>query len=201
MCIVKDCTNKVFAKGYCSKHYSQLYRNGKILERSVKDLNEIKINGDYTEIALYNKGGKIIDTAIIDKEDIEKVKNYKWYRTDKQRSTYYCNNNKIGRLHRLILDIDDLNIIIDHINHNGLDNRKDNLRICTTAQNIRNCNIPKNNKSGYKGVYFDNNRQKWVAQITIKNKTISLGRYDSIEKAIEARLYGEREYYEGFGNQ
>lgn len=121
MCIVNGCEKKPIAKGYCSKHYSQIKRHGKILQRTNKDLNDIKIYGNYAEIVLYSNGGKIIDSAIIDAEDVKKVNKYKWHRTDKQRKTYYCSNNKIGKLHRLILNINDPAIIVDHINHNGLD--------------------------------------------------------------------------------
>ncbi len=192
MCIIEGCNNKVLANGLCSKHYSQMRRHGKIFEYSYKDKrNHIEIKEDYAEIYL------------IDLEDIDLIKNIKWHKSELQRSTYYCiSNGKQGkRIHRLILNITDPSVIVDHINHNGLDNRKSNLRICNNSQNICNCHIPKNNKSGYKGVYWSENRQKWCAQISINNKTKNLGRFTNYEDAIKTRNKAAIEYYGEFANE
>ena len=73
----------------------------------------------------------------------------------------YCKSNSAGQLHRFILNLTKENTeIVDHINGDPLDNRKNNLRLCTNQENIRNCKIPKNNKSGHKGVYWCSNRNK-----------------------------------------
>lgn len=90
--------------------------------------------------------------------------------------------------------------VIDHINHNGLDNRKCNLRICTNQENICNCEIPKNNKSGCKGVYWAKYKQKWTVQVTINNKTKYIGRYENLEDAIKARQEASKKYYGDFAN-
>lgn len=92
------------------------------------------------------------------------------------------------------------NMVIDHINHNGLDNRKCNLRICTNQENICNCEIPKNNKSGCKGVYWAKDKQKWTVQVTINNKTKYIGRYTNLEDAIKARQEASKKYYGDFAN-
>lgn len=179
-------------------------RYGKIFKYSYKDkTNHIELLDDHAEIYLINKNNEVCGKTLIDLEDVEKVKHIKWHRTDLQRSTYYCSssNCKIKKLHRLIMEVSDPNIVVDHINHNGLDNRKSNLRICTNQQNICNCNIPKNNKSGHKGVYWAKDKHKWTAQITINNKTKYLGRYDNIEDAIEARKKAAKEYYGEFANE
>jgi len=198
MCKVEGCNNKVLAKGYCSKHYTQLRKHGRILERTNADPNEIIKYEDYAEIILYDKNQKECGRALIDLEDIDKIKDIKWHKSEKQRSTFYCINSKFGRLHRFILDITDKNIFVDHINHNGLDNRKSNLRTCCNAENICNCHTPKNNKSGCKGVYYCKERGKWAAQVTINNKTKSLGRFDTYEEAVKVRLKAEKEYYGEF---
>ena len=91
-------------------------------------------------------------------------------------------------------------MVVDHINHNGLDNRKSNLRICTNQENICNCEIPKNNKSGCKGVYWAKDKNKWTVQVTINNKTIYIGRYTNLEEAIEARKEASKKYYNEFAN-
>ena len=84
---------------------------------------------------------------------------------------------------------------VDHINGNKLDNRKENLRICTHTENMWNTKTPKTNKSGIKGVHWQEDRQKWSAQIAYKNKTIALGRFDSFEDAVKARLNAEKKYH------
>ena len=203
-CSVENCHNKVMAKGLCSKHYSQLRRYGKIFKYSSRDkTNHIEILEDHAEIFLIDKNNEICAKALIDLDDVDKVKNIKWHRSDLQRSTYYCisNNSEWCRIHRLIMGVTDKDIVVDHINHNGLDNRKSNLRICTSGQNTCNCLTSKNNKSGHKGVYWSKERKKWCAQISINNKTKGLGRYDTIEEAIEAREKAAKEYYGEFANE
>lgn len=203
-CSVENCHNKVMAKGLCSKHYSQLRRYGKIFKYSSRDkTNHIEILENHAEIFLIDKNNEICAKALIDLDDVDKVKNIKWHRSDLQRSTYYClsNDPEWKRIHRLIMGVTDKNIVVDHINHNGLDNRKSNLRICTSGQNTCNCLTSKNNKSGHKGVYWSKERKKWCAQISINNKTKGLGRYDTIEEAIEARKKAAKEYYGEFANE
>lgn len=203
-CIVENCEKEAIAKGYCSKHYTQIKRYGKIFKYSYRDkTNHIEIVDDHAEIFLIDRNNEICAKAIIDIEDIDKVKNIKWHRSDLQRNTYYCtsNNRDYRRLHRLILGITDPNIFIDHINHNGLDNRKENLRICTNQENIQNCLTPKNNKSGCKGVYWSKDRNKWTVQVSINHKTKYIGRYDSYEEAVKARKEAALEYYGQFANE
>ncbi len=77
---------------------------------------------------------------------------------------------------------------IDHINHDGLDNRLENLRLVTVSQNQHNRIINKNNSSGYKGVYFHKQRQKWHAEIMIGRKKKSLGLHEDPEDAHRAYL-------------
>lgn len=90
---------------------------------------------------------------------------------------------------------------IDHIDGNTLNNAVTNLRLATNTENQRNrTSKNKNNKSSYKGVTWDKNRNKWLAQISVNGKNKFLGRYDSLEKAAstydKAALiyYGEFSY-------
>ena len=89
-------------------------------------------------------------------------------------------------LHRLLLKEDNPKISIDHCNGDTLNNKKFNLRKCSNRDNIRNQKIHKNNKSGYKGVCWIKDRNKWKASINIekyKNKHIGYFK-DKIEAAI-----------------
>ncbi|WP_426607453.1 HNH endonuclease [Pantoea anthophila] len=73
--------------------------------------------------------------------------------------------------------------ILDHINRNRSDNRLANLRIATHSQNMQNRKMQKNNKSGYRGVSWDEKYGKWRARISSEGKCINLGYFDSAEKA------------------
>ena len=82
-CKVEGCNNKHHAKGYCKKHYLQMKRHGQILDRTIYDPNEIIEHEDYAEIILYDKQGKETARALIDLDDVDKVKDYKWGLTDR----------------------------------------------------------------------------------------------------------------------
>ena len=89
-------------------------------------------------------------------------------------------------MHRAVIDAPE-GLFVDHINHNGLDNRKRNLRIVTTQQNIWNTRGRDNNiSSKYKGVSWHKNKQKWEARIRIDNKPKYLGYFDDEKEAAEA---------------
>ena len=78
---------------------------------------------------------------------------------------------------------------VDHINRNKLDNRSENLRLIVPEKNYWNRGIQSNNKTGYKGVSYDTNRNKYLAAVCRNRKTVHLGRFDT---AIEAaRAYNE----------
>ena len=109
---------------------------------------------------------------------------------------YFQHRTKQGiiEMHRFIMNFPK-GKYVDHINHNTLDNRKCNLRICNNADNLRNGKIRTNNKSGYNGICFDKNRNKWLVGIKVNYKRIFLGRYDKIEDAIKARKEAEEKYF------
>ena len=89
-------------------------------------------------------------------------------------------------MHRVVAGAPE-GLFVDHINHNGLDNRRANLRIVTAKQNSWNTRLGwKQGKSKYKGVGWDENAQKWRASIYIHNKLKHLGRFESEKEAAEA---------------
>ena len=194
-CSVKGCNGKHKAKGYCNKHYIQMKRRGKILDRSIKDPNEIIEYEDHAEIVMHNKQHEETGRAIIDLNDVDKVRGYKW----SLRKTGYVISGGGMFLHRLIMNPPD-NMVIDHINHNPLDNRKENLRICTQQQNSMNKAISSNNTSGVTGVYFDKRRNKWMTYITYNNRRIFLGYCNTKEDAIETRRAAEIKYFGDYRN-
>ena len=143
----------------------------------------------------YDSNGK---EFYFDKEFIDDVKKYCWiigkhgYVEAREKGS-----NKIVKMHRLITKCPD-NMVVDHINHNKADNRISNLRICEWADNTRNHKVPKNSTTGISGVSWHKKTSKWQARITINGKRISLGVFDNIEDARQARLKAELEYFGEF---
>ena len=88
-------------------------------------------------------------------------------------------------------------MVVDHINHNKLDNRKENLRICEHQENTYNKGLCSTNTSGVTGVTWDKLRNKWIAHIKGKN----LGRFNTKEEAIKVRKQAEIEYFGEFRNK
>lgn len=95
-------------------------------------------------------------------------------------------NNKEIRLHRFIMNVLYTDIEIDHINGDKLDNRKINLRKSSHSQNHQNRGLDGQNTSGFRGVCWDKNRNKWKASCTLKGHLHNLGRYDNILDAAKA---------------
>ena len=100
-------------------------------------------------------------------------------------------------MHREVLHVPE-GLFVDHINHNGCDNRKANLRPATPADNARNALYPKiNTTSKYRGVSYNKKKKRWRAQLSINNKKKQIGYFrDEIEAAkaydkAAKRYYGE----------
>ena len=139
--------------------------------------------------------------ALVDPEDFELLSQLKWHIHEKHnikyaRHTYY-RSGKYGTclMHRLVLNAPD-NLIVDHINGDGLDNRKANLRLCTHSENLLN-RSPRRGTSIYKGVYWHNKDRRWTATISKDGKRRRIGGFTSEIEAAKAydkaakELHGE----------
>lgn len=139
-------------------------------------------------------GGKKGGIALVSDEDYEKVKNYYWNNGNRQVITNI--NKKTVSLHRFIMK-PKKNEIVDHINFNYFDNRRENLRICTKAENVRHQRKQKRSTSGFKGVNYKKREDRWQARITFNKKLIHIGYFDTAENAANAydymakKLFGE----------
>ena len=137
---------------------------------------QIVINGNMTRCVLNDGAIFLLDT-----EDLNVLDGNNW-RVDKMG---YIRSGHNNLLHRMILK-PFKGKVVDHINGNPSDNRKNNLRIGSQKQNSYNTRLSKNNKTGFKGVSWDKYRNRYAACICVDGCTKHLGRYDTKEEAADA---------------
>jgi hypothetical protein len=133
--------------------------------------------------------------ATVDARDYKRVSQYKWCALSKSGAPYAVRRTKDGRMvymHREIMGAPK-GSVVDHIDHNTLNNRRCNLRVCTQAQNHANAG-PRGSASGFVGVKRVG--KKWEAEINWKGKRYYLGRYDD---PVEAAKVRDRKAYELHG--
>ena len=146
-----------------------------------------------------------------DDEDALIVEAHTWgILKDPRKLTYYAKTHikekqkkdKTVLIHRLLYGLTDRSIQIDHINHNGLDNRRENLRLCNNTQNTQHTHSHRGSFSQYKGVWFDKRSKQslsfWVAEIKINRKKISLGYFKTERDAAFAYNKAALEYFGEF---
>lgn len=134
---------------------------------------------------------------LIDEADVALVLDRHWHciRDKKRRTMYLVNQRSTNtprylRMHRLILGVTDPSVVVDHINGNGLDNRRANLRLCNSFLNAQNRKKNKNNTSGFIGVTFRKRAQKYEARIMFNRIMYALGSYSTAVEA--ARAYNKK---------
>lgn len=125
--------------------------------------------------------------AIVDVGDFEAVSQFKWSLCHGYAQRGMMVNGRMTwvAMHREIIG-GKPNMVIDHINHNTIDNRRSNLRLCTNSQNQFNRGVPINNTSGYKGVYFNKKDKRWGAYMSLNKKMKMLGYFGTKEEAAIA---------------
>jgi hypothetical protein len=143
--------------------------------------------------------------ALVSKEDFDKLNKHKWSIFEREHTCYAQRGKTINGkqktilMHREILGAKK-GQICDHIDRNGLNNVRENLRICSCLENARNSKKQKNNTSGYKGVSWSKKQNKWLANISYMKRTINLGYFDDIERAAFAYNVAAKEIYGEFAN-
>lgn len=147
--------------------------------------------------------------SLIDDGDLELVSHFKWW-IDLSSNTPYAVTRIGGRtisLHRFLLN-PKVSIQVDHIDGNGLNNQRSNLRICTRSQNIANSKLRKDNTTGYKGVSWFvgskhpngvwKSKPNWTARIGVNGKRITVGYFTTKEEAAKAYNEAALKYHGEF---
>lgn len=185
----------------------QLKKNNIPIWKRHENTNEYIDNKDgTTSVKVFNQYGEYLNSFIIDTNKTEYVKKYKWILVKdsivKDRPHYRV----ITAIHptiilgRYLLHITSDDIYVDHIDNNPLNNTLNNLRISTKSQNQMNHELQSNNTSGFTGVVWNNQKNKWEARIKYKNVNISLGRYVNKCDAVYARYFGELQIFQEYRN-
>ncbi len=156
----------------------------------------IRVEGDVAYVPL-SQGYE----AVIDASDASLVEGFNWCAMVSRNTVYAVRHStatgkdRLAMMHRAIAKTPD-GIVTDHINGNGLDNRRSNLRYATVSQNAQNSGFRANNTSGVRGVCWDTARQKWIAQIWVNGKN-RCKRFATIDAAaawyadMSANLHGD----------
>lgn len=146
---------------------------------------------------IYMTHGEVV---LVDDEDYERVNQYKWHSAKRNCTTYAdCQiRNENGKLvsilmHRLIMGTPK-GMQTDHINGNGLDNRKQNLRIASPAENSKNRQV----RGKMKGFSFKKTTDSFFAYINVNSKRINLGYFTSEIAAACAYDYAAKKYHKEF---
>lgn len=160
-----------------------------------------KILLEYNEYSLKNN---IITMQVdgietyISPEDLIKVSQKKW--SFNSTRGYIRSTDGEFELHRFICD-NPKGICIDHKDRNKLNNVRDNFRLCTHRENTINKDLLSNNSSGFTGVYWSKDKNKWYSKIEVNKKKIHLGYFISIEDAVISRLKAEKDLFGEFAPQ
>lgn len=126
--------------------------------------------------------------AIVDVCDAELIRQFKWKAQSREinktvyasRTLGFLNGKRPTQMmHRYILGITDNGVHVDHIDGNGLNNRRNNLRVCSHAENMWNSAAHKDNSTGLKGIWLDKRINKYCASIRVHGKKRYLGSFDT----------------------
>ena len=129
--------------------------------------------------------------ALVDAEDYYRLAKFNWHAMLGRTTTYAARraSGKAIKMHRVIMDAPE-GLVVDHIDHNGLNNTRTNLRLCTAAQNCRNVLLNNGSTSRYKGVCWNKNLKKWSAATRFNTKTYHLGYFE--DEIDAAKAYDKR---------
>lgn len=177
----KYCGGKHYARNLCKVHYVR-WQKGYTMDIPLKvQKNEYEIIGEDAIVTFYDKKHNPKGTFLISVGDIELIKNRKWSEMNTGYIASYEKGSNPILLHRFLMDCPD-GLVVDHINHNRKDNRRENLRVCTQKENMENSE-PKLGQSGVRGIRWDN---KGFWRVYFKNKYVGCSKdLDEAKQILE----------------
>lgn len=159
-------------------------------------ITNLEVGGGAASLALPSG-----DLVLFDEADQHLIDQYRWSVMRRSHTNYvrgYIRGSRAAgyvQMHRILLDLPVSDV--DHVNGNGLDNRRVNLRTATRGQNNAN-RSSRVGQSGYRGVVWHRQNRRWVAQISVDNKTQYLGSFDDPWDAAQAYNARATELWDDF---
>lgn len=193
-CICGDKTSvTVDGKPYCNKHYQSVHKYGHPFGSQRKRTCQFILDGKTLKI-LTAKG----DVILADSSDYDVLSHHSWC-VSKTGYAVARIKGKVVKMHRFLVSECDENHEIDHMNRNRLDNRRENLRICTRGENAKNLGPKIGNKLRQVGIRKNENG-RYVVRITSDRMYHHIGNFTSLEEAVDARIKAEKKYHGHFGS-
>ncbi len=164
------------------------------------------VDNEYVVFNIHGREG-LLD-VLIDLEDVELATLYPWHADWRESlGNYYVSYSKYIsikngkqkretiRLHNLIMG-SSKDKVVDHINHNSLDNRRSNLRLVSKSKNAKNrSGVNSNNTTGYRNVSYIKGEGKYIVQLQIDGKNTRFGKFDDVHEAGRVAKQARDEYY------
>ena len=129
--------------------------------------------------------------AVVDADDYYRLVRFRWHAVYNSKTFYAARieRGKTIKMHRAIMGAPK-ELVVDHVDRNGLNNRKGNLRLCSTAENSRNTGSNARGSSRYKGVHWHKRIGKWAAAIQYDKKVYHVGYFG--DEIAAAKAYDEK---------
>lgn len=196
---------------------THIENNDNISEEFILIKNRYKIIDDCTTIIyLKNRNGDIFESCL-DTEDLNKLSayNYSFYpnwdaavQNYYARATTYLGKGENGKykygavfIHRIVTGVED-GYYVDHIDHNTLNNKKENLKITDMEVNTKNrLGANKNNKTGHRNVCYVTSKGVYRVQLQVNGKHTFFGDYTDLEEAVECAKNARKLYYPKYSNK
>lgn len=183
---------------YCQAHKRQIQAGKPLRTLRERGLpNPSRVLGATAEIDLLAMDGSVRAIVTVDAEDLDFVGAYRWFAHKVRDGFYAARVSDNLHMHRFLLAAPQ-GMEVDHIDGDKLNNRKDNLRPATRAQNGEN--FARRGREHLRNVHWDERRKRWVVQISPQGRHISGGRFRTLDEALR-RAAMLRERYFTFANE